>query len=164
LSTEIQKGNWYHINNNYSKEELSGEVFKLWLNHGPKPSNAKYAYIVLPGMTNINDLRKFKSSNLQIMANTEKIQAVYHQSLDMLQAIFYHAGTLVLQGMEINTDKPCALLVSKLNGNQVWSVADPLQKEHEINLSIKNLKTGKMKTLTAELPQQEFAGSTVSLQ
>jgi len=162
LSTETQKGTWYQINNSFSKKEVSGDVFKLWLNHGSKPEKAKYTYIVLPG-AKANELKNFKISDLQVVANTEEVQAVYHKSLDMLQAIFYQPGSILVADMEINTDKPCALLVRNLNGSQVWSIADPLHKEREINLSIKDLKTGKIKSLKAQLPQQEFAGSTVSI-
>ena len=161
LSTEDQKGDWYHINNSFSKQEVSGSVFKLWLNHGAKPTNASYAYVVLPGVSKTSDLKSFKVSDLQIVANTEKIQAVYHQSLDMAQLIFYQAGTVTLDGIAISTDKPCALLVKQVHGNQVWSVADPLQTAKEINLQVKNLKSGKVKDIKVALPQKEFAGSTV---
>ncbi len=106
LSTEVQNGNWYQINNAQSKKEISGDVFKLWINHGHKPINAKYAYIVIPGLTDVSDLEKFKESDIQIVTNTENIQAVYHKSLDMVQAVFYQADTLKLEGMEITTDKP----------------------------------------------------------
>jgi len=164
LSTEVQKGDWYHINNSFSKEVVSGNVFKLWLNHGIKPLNASYAYVVLPGVSKTSDLKSFKASDLQIIANTEKVQAVYHHSLDMAQAIFYQAGTVLLVGLEISTDKPCALLVKQVNGKQIWSVADPLQTAKEINLQVKNLKSGKVRDIKVVMPQKEFAGSTVLVQ
>ncbi len=163
LSTETQKGNWYHINNAHAKSDVSGQVFKLWINHGAKPVDAKYSYIILPGITKAGELKNFKASDLIIVANTEKIQAVYHKALDIFQVIFYQAGTITLAGMEISTDKACALMVNHVNGNQVWSVADPLQKELLINMSCKDVKTGKTKKLSAELPQRELAGSTVLL-
>ncbi|SES02615.1 chondroitinase-AC [Pedobacter rhizosphaerae] len=164
LSTEIQKGNWYHINNSHTKDEVSGQVFKLWLNHGKKPQNATYNYVVLPGISNSADLKNFKAANLQVVVNTEKVQAVYHQSLKMLQAVFYEAGTLLLQGMEITCDKPCVLMVKQVNADQIWSVADPMQKESSISVKVKDINTGKIRTLAAKLPEGAFAGSTVTLQ
>jgi len=164
LSTQMQHGSWYQINNAQAKKDVSGDVFKLWLNHGIKPTNAEYVYIVLPGIAKVKDLKSFKESDLQIIANTAAVQAVYHKSLDMAQAIFYQAGTISFAGLEITTDKPCALLISKVQGKQVWSVADPLQIEHQIRLSIKDLKTGQTRNLQANLPQHELAGSTISLQ
>ncbi len=54
-------------------------------------------------------------------------------------------------------------MVKNVIGKQIWSVADPLQKETQINLGIKDLKSGKSKKIQAQLPQKELAGSTVTL-
>lgn len=163
LSTEIQKGNWYHINNAHTKDEVSGNVFKLWINHGAKPQNTKYSYIILPGLKNTTELKKLKPADLQIVANTEQVQAVYHQSLDMLQAIFYQAGTIMLEGMKITSDKPCALMVQQLKGKQVYHIADPRQQAPKMTVELEDTKTGKIRRLNAELPQGALAGSTLTL-
>jgi chondroitin AC lyase len=162
LSTDIQQGNWHHINHSYSKEMLSGEVFKLSINHGSQPVNAQYAYLVLPGIKEA-EMRKLNVNTIQLLSNTDQIQAVYHSSLDMVQAIFYSAGTIALPNMEIKTDKACAILIKNVNGKQVISLADPLQKEQIINLEIKNLKTGMGQKVKVELPQEEYMGSTVEV-
>lgn len=163
LSKETQKGNWYHINQSHSKKELSGKVFKLWLDHGSRPENAHYAYLVLPGIAKPAEMKKFNPSVIQIVSNTAALQAVYHQQLDLLQAIFYEAGTLKLPALEISVDKPCTLMLSRLNGKQVLRVADPLQKEQALQIVLKDQKTGRIHTHNVELPQKGFAGSTVVL-
>ncbi|SMD06927.1 chondroitinase-AC [Pedobacter africanus] len=161
LSTAVQKGNWYHINHSHSKKEVSGKVFKLWFDHGARPVNAHYAYLILPGVAKPAELKKFKPSGIQIVSNTAELQAVYHQQLDMLQVIFYQAGTVKLPAQEISVSKPCALMVSELNGKQVITVADPLQKEQGLDITLRELKTGRTRTYNVELPQKGFAGSTV---
>lgn len=163
LSTSVQKGNWYHINNSQPKDELSGNVFKLWLNHGSKPQNASYAYIVLPGIKDATSMKKFEANNLKIIANNPAMQAVYHQKLNILQAIFYQPGTLTLSSMEIKTDKACALMIKMINGKRLISVADPLQKEKIATLSLKDLKTGKKDQVTVNFPEGALAGSTVEI-
>ncbi|MBB5438387.1 chondroitin AC lyase [Pedobacter sp. AK017] len=163
LSTQSQKGNWFHINNSHSKDEVSGDVFKLWINHGARPENAQYAYIVLPGINKPEEIKKYNGTAPKVLANTNQLQAVYHQQLDMVQAIFYAAGKLSVAGIEIETDKPCAVLIKHINGKQVIWAADPLQKEKTAVLSIRDLKTGKTNRVKIDFPQQEFAGATVEL-
>lgn len=163
LSTQLQKGNWFHINNSHSKEEVSGDVFKLWINHGSKPVNAQYAYIVLPGITKADEMKKYDGTVLKIIANTPQLQAVYHQQLNMVQAIFYTSGNLSFPGMEISADKPCVLMVKHVNDKPVISVADPLQKEQRAILTIRDLNTGKTNKLSVDFPQKEFAGASVEM-
>jgi len=162
ISTINQKGNWYQINNSFSKDEVSGNVFKLWFDHGMKPSNASYSYIVLPSVVN-KDLENFKASTISIIANSDRTQAVYHSQLDIVQVVFYQAGKIDLPTFSIKTDKPCILMIKNLNNPKVdISVADPSQKEKAITIELKNLKTGKKGTLDLNFPQNEFAGSTLT--
>nr|WP_121269191.1 chondroitinase-AC [Pedobacter schmidteae] len=163
LSTQQQKGNWYQINNAHPKDEISGDVFKLWINHGIKPLAGKYAYVVLPGVKAAADIKKSKASAIQILANTADIQSVYHPSLDMLQAVFYLPGSIVLGSFEVKTDKACMLLIKNVNGRQLISIADPFQKEKMATLSIKDLKTGKEVSHTVFFPQDELAGASVEI-
>lgn len=164
LSTAVQKGSWYKINNSHSKEEVSGNVFKLWINHGPKPKNAQYAYVVLPGISKPDEIKKYDVKKISILSNTEHLQAVYHPQLNMLQAIFYKPGTLVVNGMEFKIDKACALLIKHINdGEMLIAASDPLQKEKMATLTIKNLKTGETKDINVDFPQGVYVGATAEL-
>jgi len=162
ISTAKQQGNWYQINNNFPKDEVSGSVFKLWFNHGAKPVNANYSYVVLPATTK-KDIESFKPSTVNIIANTSGIQAVYHSGLKIAQVVFYEAGTLNLPSLSVTVDKPCILMVTDLGGAKMTvSVADPLQKQSGLNVDFKDLVSGKAKQLLLNFPQKEFAGSSVS--
>lgn len=163
LSTNLQKGNWYRINNSHSKDEVSGDVFKLWISHGAKPAGGQYTYIVLPGIKGAAEMKKFDASAIKVLANTSDVQAVYHHPLNMLQAIFYQPGILTLPAMEIKADKACALMIKNVNGKHLLSIADPLQKEKTATISIKDLKTGKTEQVTANFPQDAFAGSSIEI-
>ena len=48
LRNRAQTGSWYAINNQYEQDTLSRDIFNLWIDHGTKPNNAHYAYIVAP--------------------------------------------------------------------------------------------------------------------
>ena len=163
LSTNVQKGDWYHINNSYSKDEITGNVFKLWLNHGAKPQNADYAYIVLPGVKSEREMKKFKANELEIMANNSAMQAVYHKPLDMLQVVFYEPGSIKVGSTEIKVDKPSILMIKNFNGKRVISVADPLYKEKTATLTLTNTANKETTEFKVDFPQNEYAGSTVDV-
>ncbi|MBB2148600.1 chondroitinase-AC [Pedobacter gandavensis] len=163
LSSNIQTGSWARINNAHPDQELSGNVFKLWINHGKNPESAKYAYVVIPGIKNAEPLINFSKSGIKVLSNTSEIQAVGNEKLNMLQAIFYAPGVLKTSEYSIKSDKACAVLIKSLNGKMQISVADPLQTEVNALISITNLKDGKTKDYPVNFPQQEYAGSTVTL-
>lgn len=161
LSTNLQKGNWFQINNSHPKKELFGNVFKLWINHGAKPVNGKYAYIVLPGVKAAEDMEQYDPGRVQVIANTELLQAVYHQQLDIAQAVFYQAGSISFPSFSIKTDKACMIMVRNVAGKRLVYVSDPLQKEKSILLSLTDSKTGKVISTEIAVPQAEMAGSTI---
>lgn len=163
LSTNTQKGNWHHINDSYSKDEIAGNVFKLWFNHGSKPQNSDYAYIVLPDMKSVGDMKKFNPKKLKIIANNSGIQAVYHKPLEMLQAVFYQPGSIKVSSLEIKVDKPCIVLIKSLKEKPVISISDPLYKEKTATLTIINTRNKKTNTFKVDFPQNEYAGSTVEV-
>lgn len=163
LSTINQKGNWYHINNSHPKTELSGDVFKLWINHGVKPDAGSYAYVVYPGIKNSLPLTNFSKSGIQIISNTPQIQAVANEKLNMLQVVFYEPGVLTLDGYRVQVDKACVLMIRDLKQKAVISIADPLQKEDRALVSIANLAAGTKKEYPVNFPKNEFAGSTITV-
>ncbi|MEO7768176.1 MAG: polysaccharide lyase family 8 super-sandwich domain-containing protein, partial [Ferruginibacter sp.] len=52
LDNKLSTGNWRQINHQdwATKDTIQRELFSLWLDHGIKPINAGYAYIVVPGI------------------------------------------------------------------------------------------------------------------
>ncbi|HTN21856.1 MAG TPA: chondroitinase-AC [Pelobium sp.] len=161
LSTQKQTGNWFKINHSFSKEEVTGDVFKLWIDHGVQPDHGKYAYIVMPAIKNEKVLNKYDPKTIAILSNTAENQAVYHQQLKILQAVFYKPSQIQTEAYSISTDEPCILMLKDGKGDKkTLSIADPLQKETSITLSIKDVKTGKTKVIKVELPTGAYNGAT----
>ena len=159
LSAVEQKGSWYRINNAHSKEDISGNVFKLWMDHGANPSNGKYVYAVIPGT--VEEMSR-ESAAVRVVANSDTLQAVRHTALKMLQAVFYKPGVLVDSGIRLQADGVCILLLKIDNkGRVVLSVADPTQSEKEVSVSVRMAETG-LVNQRCLLPQGVYAGSTVS--
>lgn len=171
-------GSWWRINkqSDSPKEEITLDVFKIWLDHGNRPSDEKYEYIVVPAAT-ANELAESKK-NVEIIANTPYLQAVKQNKLQMCQAVFYKAGEVeVDDNFKLVTDNP-GIVILKMNGNSVEkiSVADPNRELKKFHISI----SGKIENpgeylnavwdekeelthITILLPQGNYAGDSVTI-
>lgn len=158
LTTKKQEGSWYKINKARSKEELQGNVFKLWIEHGIKPVNASYAYIVYPAT---NKLDTEEASRIHILENTNKIQAVQHDGLDILQVVFYEAGEFRKDDLIIRVDAPILIQLSGKQGNYELSAADPYQSLAQVNIHVSDREI--QQDVTVELPQNQFKGATKTM-
>lgn len=173
-------GSWYSINKqSYSpKDEIKLDVFKLWLDHGKRPSDATYEYIVVPA-TSIDKLkRKNFKENITIISNTPEVQAVKHAGLEMFQAVYYKAGKVqITDNLSLKSDNPGIVLV-KMENQKVKeiSASDPNRELANFRLSISSKieKEGKnykifwndqegISEISIDLPQGVYAGKSVTV-
>ncbi len=158
LSTQKQTGNWFKINNSFPKDEVTGEVFKFWINHGTQPKDAKYAYIILPAIKSDKDIKNFNAQTLSILSNTPAHQSVYHRTLKILQAVFYTPAEIETDTYYLSVDKPCIVMVN--DAKKEIYVSDPFQKEKSVVVTLRNKKTSDVKVVNIDLPQGVYTGST----
>lgn len=162
ISNKAQTGSWYRINHFQSKSELKHDVFKIWLNHGENPQNAVYQYIIVPGL-DASGLKKYNRAMIRILKNTAEMQAVQHIGLDMLQVVFYQAGSLSADGILLTVDQPCTLYIKNLNSNNpALYIADPAQEQKNINVSLKLPGLAKTQNINCNLPGGAQSGATVN--
>lgn len=180
IKNDTASGSWWDINkqSDSPKRTINREIFKAWLSHGERPSEASYQYIVVPATT-IEKLASNSSKNdISVLSNTPEIQAVMNKSLQICQLVFYKAGELQISGkLKIAAENP-GIVMLKLNGDTVTelSVADPNRELRKFHLSI----SGKMEIsgdkITAtwneknamtefaiDLPQNFYAGKSVTI-
>ncbi|MRX46825.1 chondroitinase-AC [Pedobacter puniceum] len=157
LSSQKQTGTWQKINNSQPKNEISGHVFKLWINHGSKPRAASYNYVVLPA---VKDVKSFNPEQIQTISNTAIQQVVYHKGLKILQAVLHEATEVKTDELSIKTDKPCVFMIKNIKGKKTLYVADPLQQEKQIKFSISDIKSGKKIDIAVDMPQKPYVGSS----
>jgi chondroitin AC lyase len=159
ISGNTQSGSWYRINNFQPTEEVSGNVFALWMNHGAQPANGSYAYIVVPGMTGKAAMSSYPVADIRILSNSDSIQAVQHTGLDILQVVFYKAGTLTSPSLSIAVDKPCIIYIKNTRASKpLLYIADPAQQQSRVMVTVK--QGAKSKQLVCDLPQGSYAGAT----
>jgi chondroitin AC lyase len=179
-SNQPEKGSWYRINHQSDspRGEISMDVFKIWFNHGVKPENASYQYIVVPS-TNAKEMEDQPDRKIAILANTAEIQAVQHTGLNISEVVFYQAGQIRISGdLNIGIDSPGLVLV-RTEGSKLKtvSVADPTRKLGRIHLSVTekidkkglnfssswNNEKG-ISEITIDLPLTVYAGKSVTIE
>ncbi len=173
-------GSWWRINkqSDSPKNEVKLDVFKLWIDHGKRPSDETYQYIVVPA-TSIEKLERNSSkNNVTVLSNTPELQAVKHAGLEMCQAIFYKAGEIqVTENLKLTSDNPCIVMLKMQDHKPLQiSVADPNRELGKIHLSLsskienegKNFKAvwneqEKVSEISINLPQGVYAGKSVTI-
>ena len=129
LKNEQQQGKWSKINFNQSDQLVSMPVFNLYVSHGKKPKGEKYAYYIVPGIASPASLTAYNPTNVPIISNEANLQAVYNQQLDILQIIFWEAGTLQHGQIKVEADVPCVVMIK---GTTTYRpevlLSDPTQK------------------------------------
>ena len=180
IKNNMASGSWWKINkqSDSPKDEINTEVFKVWLDHGKRPSNAKYEYIVVPATT-ISELeRNISKNNIEILSNTPDIQAVKNTDSQICQVVFYKAGEIeVAENFKLASDHP-GIVMLKMDGNKVIkiSVQDPNRELDNYHLSISqkienpgqylnavwNAKEN-LTHITIRLPRLNYRGSSVTI-
>ena len=180
LKNETATGSWWDINKQTDspKDEVKLDVFKLWLNHGVRPSDASYQYIVIPATTVQKIEQNESKNNVVILSNTPVIQAVKNTALNIFQAIFYKTGEIMIsEKLKLVCDNPGIVMV-KMDGEKITeiSVADPNRELGKFHLSISakteksgdnfsavwNEKAG-FTNISVDLPKTVYAGSSVTI-
>ncbi|ATL48910.1 hypothetical protein COR50_18015 [Chitinophaga caeni] len=154
-SQQREYGNWGRLNVMYTdKNKASGEVFKLWLEHGIKPMDGNYAYIIKPGI-GLDMLDPVAVNDIQILANNDTLQAISQKKEHIYQAICYKAQQFRLGNYKLAVDQACLLMIRKnVNGKTLLSLADPTQQLESINITINHQK------IHCQLPNGVNAGRT----
>ena len=179
LKNSQSTGNWRKINHSHwaSEEDISAGLFTLWFDHGYKPQNVSYEYVVVPGI----DLQTVGSYRnrlpVRILSNTTGLQAVRHDGLSITQIVFYEPGTIDIgNGVTLTAEKACMVMV-KERGKRIRriTVSDPSRANNSLGLTVSsrirgggdNWKTewsGKegFSSINIELPSTvEMAGKSV---
>ncbi|KAF2330623.1 polysaccharide lyase 8 family protein [Flavobacterium daemonense] len=163
LTSQTQNGNWHDINTTQPNKPVSSDVFTLWFNHGVKPTDASYAYIVAPNKTTVRDMKKYDASKIQIMTNSSSVQAVKHTGLNVRQVVFYEPTTFTNGGVSVRVDKPCVVMLKNVGTPNVSvDIADPAQSNAKINVYLDLPGIASTRFLECTMPSAPYAGSSVS--
>lgn len=194
ISNQTETGRWSDITDqkNISKEPVNTDIFKLWIDHGDKinerdihgklvmEKSPTYAYIVVPNVS-VEEIEKTSGSNrgVEVLSNTEELQAVKHSVLGQVQMAFYKAGELEIgKGQKISMESQgMALLKMKEGKVTEMSLADPSRDLHKMVITVPGIYTTKKEafitlpnaetnstTFIVDLPQGVYAGKSVHIE
>jgi chondroitin AC lyase len=182
LSNTAQKGRWSDISatKTASRELVTQDVFLLGIDHGNRPRNGSYQYIVVPGITP-EELASTSANNrnIVVLSNTPDLQGVIHNGLGICQLAFYKAGEVEIStGNKVRMDSQ-GMAMLKMNGNRIkeLSVSDPSRKLTRITLTISGIyntrgenfftlpnKTENNTLIIVDLPTDVYAGSSRTIE
>jgi hyaluronate lyase len=95
-------GSWSQIDSGDSGTVDTDDYFKLWFNHGLQPTNASYAYVILPNMSAGSVSNYSLNPDIIILANTPSVQAVKKPALGVVAASFWTNGNSSADLISVN--------------------------------------------------------------
>ena len=173
LACGPQTGAWSDLRKEgVSPAKITNNVFNLWIDHGPHPQNAGYAYAVMPDVDPSAVAQAAATSPWRVLANTPQLQAVASPDDGLVQAVFYAPGRLEKSlAPAVAVSAPCVLIACEKSGGALdLTVADPTQKLSSLTLTIDGSYTGPVcraagaaTEITIPLPPAGLAGSSVTV-
>ena len=72
----VNKGSWSDIMKMYPHKLVSGDIFTLCIDHGYKPGESSYCYVILPNADKAT-VKSFDTDNYKIISNDKKMQGIH---------------------------------------------------------------------------------------
>ncbi|MEX2566286.1 MAG: polysaccharide lyase family 8 super-sandwich domain-containing protein, partial [Cyclobacteriaceae bacterium] len=176
IKNREESGSWADITDqkNVSTKVIRKKVFTAYFDHGIRPQEAEYAYVVAP-RTSPEELDFLPQSGLSILANHQHMQAVHHPGLEQTQAVFYESGSLSMaDGSTVAVEQPGIVLIKK-DGEIIRSltIADPTRSRDVFMIHLEGRyeavggtvqavwnQATQTTQLTIELPEGVYAGKS----
>ena len=106
--------------------------FELGIAHGANPTDASYAYAVLPYMASEAAKKYVENPKIEIISNTKDVQAVRKPGANLTFYVFHTAGACE----EIEVSEPCIVAVKNTGDKYSVTVCDPTQILTECRVKI----------------------------
>jgi chondroitin AC lyase len=134
IENQTRTGNWRTIRDSAPHKPVAKEVLSIWIDHGQQPSDAGYAYIIVPGQPASEPVKR-PSDGIRILQNTPGLQAVEHQGLHCMGIVFYRPGTFTCDRFTLEASAGCVLLLSGMDSDEIdIYLSDPSRSQAAIEL------------------------------
>ncbi|KRF10021.1 hypothetical protein ASG89_00255 [Paenibacillus sp. Soil766] len=162
VNRETKTGSWSDVISGSSPEPITKSIFSIWLDHGVKPTNASYQYIVLPNKTS-EEVGSYASDNpISILSNTSSVQAIRHQTLRIAELLFYQPDTMTVRdGLTVTVDKPAMVIIDESAEPVRISVANP--ETPGITVKVTLDRNGEKSTTSYRLGKDTFTGRSITI-
>lgn len=161
IKAEEQLGNLQKIFGLGADTTYRTKVFSLWFEHGHKPENKSYAYIVAPAAGLHDPLLATGDTSIHILMNTTEIQAVAHSDLALTGIAFHKAGECtLLENITVQVDRPCLVMIDGKKNE--LTVSDPTTSLKTITVTMRK-EPGSAIVKKIALPDGGMAGKSVTV-
>ncbi len=172
LRNDAQRGSWAQINRQYPNRPIAHDVFSCCINHGTQPADARYAYVVVPGIELASIAAYAKRPAVKVLRNDPQLQAVRHERLAVTALAFYKAGgATVDRELTIGVDTPCLMLLRQTPSELAISLSNPENRAGTVCVDVSETLHGEGvhaapdaagSRIVVDLPEGMAAGSSVT--
>lgn len=117
---EARSGVWNETTTTVTRSYLT-----LWLSHGMNPAGAAYSYVLLPGYSTARVSNYSKHPRVEVLENSDRIQAVRVDSLGLTAANFWSDGRSAIGS--ITVDRMASVLLQNKGPFLDVALSDPTQ-------------------------------------
>ncbi len=110
---------------------------ETWFSHGVSPTKQTYAYVLLPEKTAEQTAAYSQNPDIEILSNTEALQAVKEKGLGITGMVFWEKGSL----NDITASVPMIVMDGAAEGGRELSICDPTKLLQEGTVTIKGTYT-----------------------
>lgn len=130
---EKRTGNWNAQGTTEGEE--TNQFAAFWFEHGKKPFNAGYSYVILPGKTGEETAEYSRNPDIEVSECSEDAHAVRERNLGITAVNFWNNKITTAAGI---TSNKAASVIMQLNEDEITiGVSDPTQENHgTIELSL----------------------------
>ncbi|WP_120460135.1 polysaccharide lyase family 8 super-sandwich domain-containing protein [Paenibacillus aceti] len=132
LLRESRIGSWSEIDNNGSSDVLQRNYLSIAFNHGKKPQDASYAYVLLPNQDAAATKTYAEDPAVEVISNTADVQAVKHAGLNLTGINFWNPGKLE----SVEVQQPASIMMKQVGDQLQIAVSDPTQTQSKLRVAI----------------------------
>ena len=144
---QARTNSWSQINSGGTTNLVINNYLSLWFDHGIKPANASYAYVLLPNYSTAQVSAYAASPETTILENSTNAQALKETTLDgMVAANFWQDAVKTVDLITVN--RKASVMTQQGNGIFSVAVSDPTQT-NTTGISV-TLNTGAYRVQSAD--------------
>lgn len=140
-------GKWTDLGSyNVDENVQSANYITMWIEHGSKPVNESYAYVLLPGRTAEQVENYADSSDIEIIRQDNNVHAVYEKTLHTLGVNFWQDGDQSIDAMGVkdylSVDKASSIMVKEDDNILSFALSDTTKRSGTITVDINRAAVG----------------------
>lgn len=163
IENKEKEGNWSWISTMWADESINGKVFTIGVEHTSPVKDDSYAYYIIPNSTTTSLIDYAKHKNVEILANTDSVQIVYHKGNKLYECLFYRACSYK-GDVDITSFQPSAMLIKESSDGYLVHIADPTQSKRNMTIGFKGVGLSEMVYGTVDYSEidNQYAGMTIT--